>query len=243
MVITVLSDDESIPFIDFESMFKVQFTPQDIDALREALRDMKKPVNVKLFTAKTDCFTCIETEKLLRIIAENSPSTNNRNVVDLEIFYREDNIDVFAKYGVDRVPTIKLLEGTITYLGMPAGEEIRSFIETLIRISNEDPGLPRDIQEQVSKIDRDIVIEVIVTPPCPYCPYVALTANMFAYTNKLLGPGTIKSVVVEAYENPDIADRYATTMVPLVAINGIAVSEGPMDEYGLLEVLKRIALA
>ncbi len=229
------------PYI--EEMFKVDLTEDDIKMLKEALKDMRNIVNVKLFTLddKIKCFSCNETERLLSIIRDSSPLIGDKRAIDLEIYEMTKDKEMFDKYTIERVPTIMLLNNTITYLGMPAGEEIKGFIETLIRISNNDHGLSESTVKELLKLNGQVRIEVIVTPPCPYCPYAALLSNMFAYVSKIYGDGNIKSFIIEAYENPDIADKYTVTTVPTIAINGKVVFVGLPYEAQLLGIVKRLA--
>ncbi|MCI4437985.1 MAG: hypothetical protein JHC33_14350, partial [Ignisphaera sp.] len=61
------------PFI--AEMFRLDLTEEDINALREALKDMKSKVRILVFTSKNKkkCFACEQTEKLIDIIASASP--------------------------------------------------------------------------------------------------------------------------------------------------------------------------
>jgi len=227
-------------------MFKLQFAKEDEEMLRQTLQDMKGSVTVRLYTTKDKyrCFSCEETEKLLTIISNNAPMIGDRVALQLETKYVDGEVlDDFRKLGIDRirVPTIVIPEANVVYLGMPAGEEIRAFIETLIRVSSRDTGLSDRALKDIADMEGQADIEVIVTPPCPYCPYAALMANMFAYASVLYGRGNIRSYIVEAYENPDIADRYAVTTVPTIAVNGRVVFVGLPYEMQLLKVVKRLA--
>ncbi|WP_243679525.1 thioredoxin family protein [Vulcanisaeta souniana] len=128
---------------------------------------------------------------------------------------------MFAKYNVElpRVPVIYLLDGAIKYLGAPLGEEVRAFIETIVRISVGETKLrPKTKKglEALMSADNSKKVEVltVVTPSCPYCPYAVLMANMFAYDSK----GKVVSITVEAYEESDIADAYQVTAVPTVVL-------------------------
>ncbi|MEM0026606.1 MAG: thioredoxin family protein [Ignisphaera sp.] len=229
------------PYI--EEMFKFDVTDSDIEALKETLRDMKTQVKLKLFTTGNNrqCFSCLETEKLLNVLIEASPPIGSEKAIIIEKYDLETSTEMFKKYDVSRVPTILLLDGAITYYGMPAGEEIKALVETIIRISTSDHGLSTTTINELSKLKGKAIIETIVTPPCPYCPYAVLLANMFAYASKLYGFNNVKSVVVEAYENPDIADKYAVTTVPTIAINGRVVFVGLPYETQLLKAVKRLA--
>lgn len=222
-------------------MFRLNFTREDVEAIRDALKDMINVVRVMVFTSKSkyECFSCEDTVKFVQIIKEHSPLIGDSHAVEIKIFDLSEARSEVEKYDVTRVPTILLEDGVIRYVGMPAGEEIKSFIETLIRISTQDHGLSNNTVEELSSIKEKIVIETVVTPPCPYCPYAALLANMFAYVSKIYGNGNIESHIIEAYENPDIADKYAVSTVPTIAINNRVVFVGVPYETQLLKAVKR----
>ena len=218
-----------------KEMFIFRKSPQTITALRDALKELRNEVRIWLFTTLRDCWTCRETEKLVETIEEVAPPKR----VKVFKLVRERDSDVFRFMSIDRVPTIVLADGAIRYIGMPAGEELKGFVETIVRIGTEDVGLSKTTVDKLAEISERIVIDVIVTPPCPYCPYAAFLANMFAYASKRFGKGTIVSRIIEAFENPDIADAYGVTTVPVIAINGRVVFVGPPSEEMLLMALLR----
>ncbi|MCS7111358.1 MAG: thioredoxin family protein [Ignisphaera sp.] len=225
-------------------MFKVDLTESDIEALKEALKEMKNTITIKLFTSndRIGCFACGETEKLVRTIRDSSPLVGNEKAIELEIYEVSRDRDAFKMYEIDRVPTIILLDDAIAYIGMPAGEEIKGFIETIIRLSTNDHGLSPKTVEEIVQLRGRVSIEVVVTPLCPYCPYAVLLANMFAYASKIYGNGNVKSVIIEAYENPDIADKYTISTVPTIVINGRVAFVGLPYEEQLLNAIKKLAL-
>jgi glutaredoxin-like protein len=220
--------------------FKTDFNEYERQALREALGDMRGGVVVKLFLSDR-CDFCKQTRQMLETIRDESPEVNGARLVDLRIYEEEIDTEEIRRYNVNRFPTIILLEGAIKYYGIPAGEEIRAFVETLIRISQGDSGLSSETIDGIKKIPGDVVIETIVTPSCPYCPYAALMANMFAFEAYRAGARNVTSIVVEAYENMDIAQKYAVSSVPAVAINGRVEFIGVPYEDQLLEVLMKRA--
>jgi glutaredoxin-like protein len=216
--------------------FKTDFDEYERQALREALTDMKNTVIVKLFLSDR-CDFCKQTRRMLETIRDESPEISGRKLIDLKIYEEEIDTDEIKRYNINRYPTIILLEGAIKYYGIPAGEEIRAFVETLIRISQGESGLSAETIEGIKKIPGDVVIETIVTPSCPYCPYAVLMANMFAYEAYKAGSKNVTSIVVEAYENMDIAQKYAVSSVPSIVINGRVEFIGVPYEEQLLEVL------
>ncbi len=216
--------------------------------LQETLLDMVNPVTVDVFIGP-NCETCDDTILLLKMMEDNSPKENGEPKLKVRIFDKsiEKHLEEFKRQSVERVPTVTMIDGYIRYTGIPAGEEIRGLIETILRISEGDSGLEEHTGAQLEKLKEKVHIEVIVTPSCPYCPYAALLANMFAYEAYKRGNPKVIADTVEAYENSDIADKYGVTSVPAIAINGkmafigvpyeedfiryvVAASEGRLEE-------------
>ncbi|MCS7108231.1 MAG: thioredoxin family protein [Sulfolobales archaeon] len=219
---------------DVREMFEVRFTKEDLEAIRNALSDMKNPVDVLTFVGDI-CTFCSDTVKLVDLLASLSPEINGGKLIRHKIYhYKRDGAENFKKYGITRVPSIVLIDGQIRYTGMPAGEELRSFIETMLRISNGNSGLTEKVANLLSKVSGKVHMEVIVTPTCPYCPYAAFLTNMFAFEAHKSNNRNIVSDVVEAYENPDIADKYGIMSVPAIVINGEVEFVGVPDETELL---------
>ncbi len=225
----------NIGLSEMDAMFQINFSSNDIENLRIALSDMTKPVTIYTFVSE-DCRFCGNTVKLINTLVEASPTVDGERLIKhIVVDRRNDPSSLFEKFRVDRVPTVAMLEGYIRYTGMPAGEEIRGLVETIIRISREDSGLSNATVEKIAALKGEVHIEVIVTPTCPYCPYAALLANMFAYESYRSGNRVIIGDTVEAYENPDIADAYGVMSVPTVVINKSVEFVGPPYKEQLLE--------
>ncbi len=220
---------------NIDSMFEVPLSETDIEELKNVLSEIRNPVRIVTFIAE-NCRYCGNTVDLIELVVRASPRKGGEPLVKHEVVrYSKDKREIFAKYGVDRVPTVILLDGYIRYVGMPAGEEVRGFIETIIRIGTGDSGLSERTKSMLSKISRKMIIDVVVTPTCPYCPYASLLSNMFAYESYRSGKKSIVSKTIEAYENPDIADMYNVMTVPTVAINRSVEFVGPPTEDQLLD--------
>ncbi|HIP66279.1 MAG TPA: glutaredoxin [Pyrodictium sp.] len=213
-----------------EEVIRVEIDRETREAIREALQDMRDPVDIHVFI-DDDCITCKETLKLVKVLKEEAPN----NLIRVHLHHRQIDEEVFRKHGVERVPSLTLLDGVIKYVGTPAGEEIRGLIETIIRISQKDSGLDDTTIAKIKDLREGVHVEVIVTPQCPYCPYASLLVNMFAFEAWRAGNRTFIAETVEAFENPDIADRYNVTNVPAIAVNGILIFVGVPYEEDLVE--------
>jgi glutaredoxin-like protein len=228
--------------------YSLELTPDFIQELKETLSYMVKPVRIDVFVGP-NCETCEDTLKLVKVIQENSPVVDGKHLIEVRVFdkSKQEDLEEFKRQNVERVPTITLIDGYIRYTGIPADEEIKGFIETIMRISEGDSGLEEETKKILSTLKNTVYIETIVTPSCPYCPYAVLLSNMMAYESWKQGARKVVSDTVEAYENPDIADKYGVMSVPAIALNGklafigvpyeedfihyvVAASEGRLEE-------------
>ena len=231
--------------------YELDLSPSFMEELRETLTEMVEPVRIDVFVGP-NCETCEDTVKLIRAFEEAAPEVRGRKLIEVRVFDKSNPEDAkeFARQGIERIPSVTLLDGYIRYTGIPAGEEVRGLVETILRISEGDSGLEEETKKILANLKNRVYIETIVTPSCPYCPYAVLLANMLAYEAWKQGTRSVISDTVEAYENPDIADKYGVMSVPAIALNGkmafigvpyeedfihyiVAAAEGRLDELVL----------
>lgn len=212
----------------------IEIDEETKEAIREALTDMKSLVELDVFVG-SKCKYCSETLKIARILEEVAPVKGGKKLIKVNVYDKDKDNQAFIEQNITRIPSLTLLKGAIRYTGTPSGEEIRGLVETIIRVSQEDSGLDASTIERLKTLEEPVHIEVIVTPQCPYCPYAALLANMFAYEARRNGNNRFIADTVEAYENPDIADKYSVMSVPAIAINGVLAFVGVPYEEDFVE--------
>ncbi len=219
--------------------YTLDLSEEFMEELRETLAEMVDPVEIEVFVGP-NCHTCDDTVKLMKAFEEAAPVRDGKKMIVLRIYDKSnpEHQKVFQERKVERIPTVLLIEGYIKYTGIPAGEEIRGLVETIMRISEGDSGLEDTTKEALADLKGQVYIETIVTPSCPYCPYAVLLANMFAYEAWKQGSKAVISDTVEAYENPDIADKYGVMSVPAIAINGKMAFVGVPYEEDFLDYIK-----
>ncbi|ARM75978.1 protein disulfide oxidoreductase [Acidianus manzaensis] len=205
-----------------EEEYAELFTNEVKDALKDALKDMKDPVDVYVFVDSNDksCNYCDLTQKLLLFVSDAAPTKDGKSLLNVHIVDRAKDAKEFEEFQVTRVPTVAFLKGYIRWTGAPVGEEIRALVETIVRLSQGESGLSQETLNAIKeKLNGKVKVEVVVTPSCPYCPYAALLSHMVAYEACKANKCDIISEVVEAYENQDIAEKYQVMSVPAVAVN------------------------
>jgi glutaredoxin-like protein len=217
---------------------------------REATRarfeaELSAPVRIVLFTKAPkklvligtlkgqDCYFCKETRQLLEEVADLSGR------ISLEVLDIEAAADKAAAYGIDKVPGIVLLgEGDrgVRIYGIPSGYEYATLVEDLIDISRGTTRLSEKTKEALKSVDKDIRIQVFVTPTCVYCSSVVRLAHQFA-----LESPHIRAEMIESTEFPDLSNRYNVYGVPKTIVNETVSFEGLVPEEEFLEhVLKAI---
>ncbi|MBP1357558.1 MAG: thioredoxin family protein [Sulfolobus sp.] len=229
-----------------EEEFAELFTDEVKQALVDALKDMKNPVDAYVFIDSNDshCHYCEVTKKFLAFMSDAAPKDSS-NVSKLRVYVIDradpNSSKAFAEFNVQRIPTVAFMKGYLRWTGSPLGEEIRALVETVVRLSMGESGLSQETINAIrEKLNGQVKIETVVTPSCPYCPYAALMAHMVAYEACKAGKCNVLSDVVEAYENQDIAEKYQVMSVPSVAINESVEFIGvPYEEQFINTILEK----
>ncbi len=204
--------------------------------IRSQLRDLfekelENEVKVKLFTQAIGCDTCPTAEELLKEVESLSSDK-----LKLELYSPVIDKAVAETYKIERVPTL-VIEGDkdygIRYIGLPAGLEFSTLINSIIQVSKRKPRLSDRTIEILQTIDTPMEIMVFVTTSCGYCPSAAMTAINFAIASDY-----ISAVIVDAGENMDLAELYQVVGVPKIVINrGLVEFVGAQPENAFLGYL------
>lgn len=114
----------------------------------------------------------------------------------------------------------------IRYLGVPFGEEGRTFLALLILIGLRTSNLNAQSAKVLQKLDSPRLVKVFVSPTCPYCPEQALNAIKTAIER----PDMISLEIIDIQCNPAIAERYSAFSVPVTYANDVLIAQGAQPE-------------
>ncbi len=190
-------------------------------------KGMKENVKLVVFTQEFECDFCKET----RSIAEELSELNSK--ISVETYDLTKDSEKAKEYGVERIPAIVIVGNGnkgVRYFGIPSGYEFSGLLEDIMDTSSRKTHLSEETIQKVKSIDRDVHIQVFVTPTCPYCPRAVRTAHQMAMIN-----GRIKADMVESIEFPELANRYEVMAVPKIVINEKVSFEGALPEAEFLE--------
>jgi glutaredoxin-like protein len=180
-----------------------------------------------------ECLYCKETREMLNEVSRLSDK------IELNVYDFLADKEKAEEYGVDKIPAIVILgkeDYGIRFFGIPSGYEYMSLIESIIDVSKGKTGLSQKTKDALKDIDKDIHIQIFVTPTCPYCGMAVRLGHQFA-----LESSRIKADMVESTEFPHLAQKYSILGVPKTVVNENVFIEGAVPEETFLEhVLKAL---
>ncbi len=131
---------------------------------------------------------------------------------------------------------IKLLIKESGLSGFRPGYEFSSLIHGIIMISRRDSGLSEKTRKYLSSLNQTVLLQVFVTPTCPYCPQSVILAHQMAYESHL-----VEAEMIEANEFPDLSEKFGISGVPHTIINGgIGSIVGAAPEDMLIQKIDEI---
>lgn len=207
--------------------------------VQEVFKDLNQDIAVLFFGKEQDCDTCADTYQLLKEVSELSDK------ISLAEYDLEKDAEIAQQYHVDKAPGIviaakdgdQLTDYGVRYAGIPAGHEFSSLIHDFLLVSGRDSGLTQQTRDLLKKVEQPVLLQVFVTPSCPYCPRAVVLAHQMAMEHPL-----IQSEMVEAIEFPELSDRFGVSGVPQTTINeGAGTIVGAVPEEHLLAEILRVA--
>ncbi|MBG0789518.1 MAG: FAD-dependent oxidoreductase [Desulfovibrionaceae bacterium] len=129
--------------------------------------------------------------------------------------------------GVTAAPTLCLNPDDchIRFLGAPVGEEGKSLITAIMLLSLGRSGLSDASAQILDGLSEKRLVQVFVSPTCPYCPGQVMSAVKCAIAK----PGLVRAECIEMNENPELTDHYGVGSVPHTVFN-----EGAHEGLGLM---------
>jgi glutaredoxin-like protein len=197
---------------------------------KKQLDSLTGKVKLVVFTQEQECQYCAENRKLAEEVAGLSAN------ISLEVYDFEKDKAKAEEYKIDKIPAIAITgekDDGIRFFGLPYGYEFASFLEALKLISGGNPGLSDATKKYLDSLDKDVHIQVFVTPTCPYCPMAVILAQKLAgYSDK------VRADMVEITEFPHLAVKYGVQGVPVSVINENTSQVGAAPEPLLISKIK-----
>ena len=197
------------------------------------LKALLNEVKIITFTQEIECDFCRITRELTDEIKALSDKISH------EVYDFVKDADRVKQYGIDKIPATVVLgerDYGIRFYGIPAGYEFTSLIEDIVDVSRRELNLPKEILDELARVDQPVHIQVLTSPTCPYCAIAVRLAHRFAMAND-----NIVSDMVELTEFPNLAVKYDVQSFPKIIINESTSLPGlPTDTDFVHAILKAI---
>ena len=134
---------------------------KDQKQLKNIFKSLANDVKLLLFTQEFECEHCKMNSSLLEEVA----ALSEKITLKVHDFVKE--ADLAETYGIDKIPSTALLgdrDYGIRFYGVPAGYEFTSLIEDIIDVSKRDAGLPEELLNELSKVDKPVHIQILISP-------------------------------------------------------------------------------
>ena len=219
-------------------MTNVLLNEDIIGEVSAVFEQLKEPVEVLFFGKKMDCEYCADTLQLIQEVVDLSKKLS-LTIVDIE-----EEPAVAGQYNVDKTPGLvvagrdgeKILDYGIRHAGIPSGHEFSTLINDIVMVSGRESGLNQQTREFLNGLNEPVLMQVFVTPTCPYCPRAVILAHQMALESPM-----VEAEMVEATEFPELANRFNVSGVPQTTINnGAGTVVGAVPEENMLAELMRV---
>lgn len=208
-----------------------------VKEVQQVFAELQEPVQILFFGSKDGCEYCPEEQQLLEEIAATHPT------LGLSVYDVSADSDMAERFHVDKTPAVviaardgdEVRDLGIRFSGIPSGHEFSTLINDILLVSRRDSGLSDQTREYLRALDQPLLLQVFVTPTCPYCPRAVLLAHRMAMEN----PKWIHAEGVEATEFHELAEKYYVSGVPQTVINsGAKMVVGAVPENNLLSQIQ-----
>jgi alkyl hydroperoxide reductase subunit AhpF len=136
--------------------------------IKEMFSELAGDVQLQFFTQREspiimpgeDCPTCSDTRELLQEVVALSSKLH------LEVHEVSANGD--TEHNIQRIPAVVMsgggVHGKVRYFGLPSGYEFSVLIGSILDASKAQADLSDETMEVLSGLDKDLQIQVFVTP-------------------------------------------------------------------------------
>lgn len=179
-------------------------------------------VRLVVFTQEIPCAFCKETVEVCQELAGIAPK------IKVEVYDFVKDAMKARELRVDKIPAIAIIglkDYGIRFYGIPSGYEFTSLIGTILDVSRGDSGLSPKNRELLRNIDRQVRLQVFVTPTCPVCPTAVRLSNRLAIESDM-----VWAEMIESNEFVPLAQKYGVMGVPKTIINEIYDIGGAVPE-------------
>lgn len=206
--------------------------------VKDLFAGLEQPVEILFFGQEEGCEYCADVRQLVEEVADLD------DLIGFQAYDLDGERELAEAYHVNASPTLviaareddKLVDYGLRFLGAPAGHEFTTLIHDLLIVSKRRTELSDETRQFLSELTDPLLLQVFVTPTCPYCPAAVILAHQMAIESSM-----VQAEMVESTEFRELADEYMVSGVPQTTINaGAGTVVGALPEPAMVERLQAV---
>lgn len=150
----------------------------------------------------------------------------------------EKGTDVEAKYGIDKLPSVVVLNDQgeytgIKFSGIPSGHEVNSIVLAVYNVGSAGQPIEEPIVNKIKALPKKKV-QIFVSLTCHYCPDVVAACQRIASINH-----NVEAEMIDIGVFPELKTEKKIMSVPAMIIDDQEIVFGSKNMDEIVEILEK----
>ncbi|MBO0440511.1 FAD-dependent oxidoreductase [Candidatus Enterococcus ikei] len=205
------------------------------DAMREQLGGIfgKLTKNVTLLQVMDS-----SEEKSLELNSFLTEFASLSDKILLETVQKGADADVEAKYGIDKLPSVVVLNDQgeytgIKFSGIPSGHEVNSIVLAVYNVGSAGQPIEEPVVDKIKELPKKKV-QIFVSLTCHYCPDVVAACQRIASINH-----NVEAEMIDIGVFPELKTEKKIMSVPAMIIDDKDIVFGSKNMDEIIEILEK----
>ncbi|MBO0467311.1 FAD-dependent oxidoreductase [Enterococcus plantarum] len=205
------------------------------DAMREQLGGIfgKLTKNVTLLQVMDS-----SEEKSLELNSFLTEFASLSDKILLETVQKGADSDVEAKYGIDKLPSVVVLNDQgeytgIKFSGIPSGHEVNSIVLAVYNVGSAGQPIEEPVVNKIKELPKKKV-QIFVSLTCHYCPDVVAACQRIASINH-----NVEAEMIDIGVFPELKTEKKIMSVPAMIIDDKDIVFGSKNMDEIIEILEK----
>ncbi|MGX7265213.1 FAD-dependent oxidoreductase [Enterococcus crotali] len=205
------------------------------DAMREQLGGIfgKLTKNVTLLQVMDS-----SEEKSLELNSFLTEFASLSDKILLETVQKGTDADLEAKYGIDKLPSVVVLNDQgeytgIKFSGIPSGHEVNSIVLAVYNVGSAGQPIEEPVVDKIKELPKKKV-QIFVSLTCHYCPDVVAACQRIASINH-----NVEAEMIDIGVFPELKTEKKIMSVPAMIIDDKDIVFGSKNMDEIVEILEK----
>ncbi|EOH99941.1 thioredoxin-disulfide reductase [Enterococcus haemoperoxidus ATCC BAA-382] len=156
----------------------------------------------------------------------------------LETVQKGADSDIEAKYGIDKLPSVVILNDQgeytgIKFSGIPSGHEVNSIVLAVYNVGSAGQPIEEPVVNKIKELPKKKV-QIFVSLTCHYCPDVVAACQRIASINH-----NVEAEMIDIGVFPELKTEKKIMSVPAMIIDDKDIIFGSKNMDEIIEILEK----